>query len=68
MGRMSDSGKEGRWVEGRASEEHVHNDGTRGRDIEAFTNTYSKGKMVHSEKSDGWGKVHDHSDSGDSSK
>jgi hypothetical protein len=59
MGSLNNKGeKEGRWLEGRQSEEHVHKDGSKGRDVEAFHNTYREGKQVHSEKARDWGKVH----------
>jgi hypothetical protein len=59
MGWLNSKGeKEGRWLEGRQSEKHEHKDGTKGRDVEAFRNTYHEGKQVHSEKATDWGKVH----------
>jgi len=67
MGRLSGKGKEGTWLEGKASKEHTHKDGSRGRDVEAFRNTYSGGEVVHSEKASDWGKDHE-KDSGGSGK
>lgn len=64
MGWFSDKGKEGTFLEGRASSEHRHKDGSWGRDIEAYRNTYKEGKEVSSEKAPDWGKDHESSDSG----
>ncbi|MCG3198804.1 MAG: hypothetical protein GHCLOJNM_03311 [bacterium] len=50
--------KEDRWLEGKESQAHTHNDGTHGTDVEAFRNTYAKGERVHSEKAKDYGKIH----------
>lgn len=55
LGHLNDQGgKEGVWVEGRASSSHTHNDGTRGRDVYAAKVSYQDGKSV-GEKNAGWG-------------
>lgn len=66
MGWFRDKGKEGIFLEGKSSREHTHRDGSHGRDVEAYRNTYNEGEQVHSEKADDWGK--DHESSGDSGK
>jgi hypothetical protein len=60
MGHLSEHGKEGTWMEGRASEPHRHSDGTYGRDIYVARVEYRHGQKV-SEKADykNWGKVHE---------
>jgi len=51
--------KEGEWLEGEESRSHQHRDGSRGKDIEAFRNTYDDGERVSREKADDWGKEHE---------
>jgi hypothetical protein len=50
MGRLSDKGKEGTWIEGRESKEHEHSDGTRGRDVEAHKVVYKERKFIAKKK------------------
>ncbi len=58
MGRIDDKGKQGTWLEGEESKDHTHRDGTRGKDVEAYRNTYKDDKVVHREKATDWGKIH----------
>lgn len=57
-GHVNSQGKQGTFLEGRESVSHVHSDGSRGRDIEVFRNTYQNNQVVHSEKAKDWGKTH----------
>jgi len=66
-GGGDDSQKDGVYLEGRASHSHQHRDGSYGRDIEAYRNTYDHGKLVSSDKASDWGKVHTDDRSGGSS-
>ena len=66
MGWFSENGKEGTFIEGRASSHHQHNDGSYGRDIYAARVSYSGGEKVSESRDDNWGKMHESggSDSG----
>lgn len=48
--------KDGAFIEGRESKEHVHKDGTKGKDTYAAKVTYKGGEKV-SEKNAGWDHV-----------
>jgi len=68
MGKVDSDGKQGVFVEGRASEVHTHRDGSTGRDVEAYSVRYNAGKEVSSSKMSGYGKLHTNERSGRSGK
>jgi len=54
-------GKDVEMLEGRASNPHPHNDGTYGRDIDAWRVKYKDGKEGGKKKAKDWGKGHEKS-------
>ncbi|MDD3098685.1 MAG: hypothetical protein PHU82_02600 [Candidatus Pacebacteria bacterium] len=57
MGKDEQCSKNDVKVEGRLSKEHVHKDGTKGRDAYATKVSYRDGKKVD-ERNAGWGHAH----------
>ena len=61
---LSSGTKQGTFIEGRASKEHTHNDGSSGRDIYAAKVSYKDGEKV-AEKDAKFGHISENSPNGD---